>query len=219
MCHKSWRVGGRLRLPATDETMTDNKMIEFLHRLGWLVCVVYATIPSFWLLIHPRAERWRTRRRSPYRVLLPVWLAMWVALFLLTMGWRRFTLYASPWPWIPAGLLFAIGLWLYLQSTKHFTAGQLGGLPELTGGHHQQRLVTTGIRAHVRHPIYLAHLCEMLAWTLGTGLAVCYALSAFAGLTGAIMIRMEDAELAKRFGVEYAQYKERVPAVWPKVSQ
>jgi protein-S-isoprenylcysteine O-methyltransferase Ste14 len=57
----------------------------------------------------------------------------------------------------------------------------------------------------------------MLAWTVGTGLVVCGLLTAFAMVTGAVMIRMEDAELEKRFGEEYAAYRERVPAVWPRL--
>jgi protein-S-isoprenylcysteine O-methyltransferase Ste14 len=36
-------------------------------------------------------------------------------------------------------------------------------------------------------------------------------------VTGAVMIQMEDAELEKRFGEEYAAYRKRVPAVLPRV--
>ena len=83
--------------------------------------------------------------------------------------------------------------------------------------HPQQRLVISGIRERVRHPIYVAHLCEMLAWSAGTGLAVCYGLTVFAMISGAIMIRLEDRELEQRFGDEYRAYRERVPAVLPRI--
>lgn len=76
--------------------------------------------------------------------------------------------------------------------------------------------MTSGIRARVRHPVYLAHLCEMLAWSLGTGLAVFYVLTAFAVLTGALMVRMEDRELESRFGEAFRHYKARVPSLLPK---
>ncbi len=55
----------------------------------------------------------------------------------------------------------------------------------------------------------------MLAWSVGTGLAVCWLLTAFAIATGAVMIHMEDAELERRFGEEYVAYRRRVPAVLP----
>jgi len=141
---------------------------------------------------------------------------MWIIGAAATARWRHVALYSTPWSWIPAIVLFTTGFWLYSQSRKNFSAKQLGGLPEVISGHVEQRLVTTGIRAHVRHPVYLAHLCEMLAWSLGTGLVVDYGLTAFALIAGAIMIRMEDKELEQRFGEEYVTYKKSVPAILPR---
>jgi protein-S-isoprenylcysteine O-methyltransferase Ste14 len=57
----------------------------------------------------------------------------------------------------------------------------------------------------------------MLAWSIGTGLLVCWLLTVFAIATGAVMIRMEDAELEKRFGEEYLLYRRTVPAVIPRL--
>jgi protein-S-isoprenylcysteine O-methyltransferase Ste14 len=189
----------------------------WLQLIGWLACAVYSTIPAFWLMIHPFAERWRARRRSPYLVLLPAWFAMWIMVALASGPWIDVTFYSTVWSWIPAALLFAAGLFLYAKSGKGFSAKQLGGLPEVHGRNREQRLVTDGIRARVRHPVYLAHLCEMLAWSVGTGLAICWALTAFALITGAVMIRMEDAELEKRFGESYSAYRRAVPAVLPRM--
>ena len=168
-------------------------------------------------MIHPFAERWRAQQRSPYTVLLPVWMAIWIAVGLVCRPWWRISLYQTDWAWIPAAVLFVCGLYLYSQSGENFSAKQLGGLPEVHGRNRDQRLVTDGIRSRVRHPVYLAHLCEMLAWSVGTGLAVCWALTAFAVITGAVMIRMEDAELEKRFGDPYRAYRRSVPAVLPRV--
>lgn len=192
-------------------------MTQWLNLCGWIACVIYSTIPSFWLLIHPRADYWRLRKRSPYLVLLPVWISKWILLAWLTSRWRHSTLYTTPWAWIPAIVLFSTGIWIYTQSVQQFSISQLSGLPEVLRNHRQQRLVTSGIRSHVRHPVYLAHLCEMLAWSVGTGLAVCFALTAFAMITGAIMIQLEDAELEQRFGKEYRAYRETVPAVLPRI--
>ena len=199
--------------------------MPLLRTLGWLACVVYSTIPSFWLMVHPRAHRWRASERSPFRVLVPAWITMWLGMGLLTGPWRSVTLYATGWNWLPAALLFAAGIYLYARAGAHFSWAQLGGLPEVRSDHSpghragdlNDRLITTGIRAQVRHPIYLGHLCEMLAWSLGTGLVVCWLLTAFAIATGAVMIRMEDAELEKRFGAEYAAYRRHVPAVLPRI--
>src|SRR6266702_8826087 len=99
-------------------------MGQSLNLIGWLACIVYSTIPLFWLAIHPRATYWRSRRRSPYRVLLPLWIALWIVAGLVTATWRQVVLYSSLWAWV---------------------------------------------HSRVRHPVYLAHFCEMVAWSLGTG--------------------------------------------------
>jgi protein-S-isoprenylcysteine O-methyltransferase Ste14 len=191
--------------------------MRFLRTLGWLACVVYSTIPLFWLMIHPRAQSWRARTGSPYRVLVPAWIVMWVGIGAATARWRHVRLYSTPWSWIPAGILFGSGILLYKLSQTGFSPMQLYGVPEIVAGNQEQRLVTTGIRSRVRHPVYLGHLCEMLAWSVGPGLAVCWLLVVFAILTGAVMIRMEDTELEKRFGEDYRAYRERVPAILPKL--
>lgn len=191
-------------------------MLRILQTLGWLVCAVYSTIPGYWLLIHPRAGYWRAQR-SPYRAIIPVWIVMMVVVVGVTLPWRGVTLYRSGWTWLPAAALFVSGFRLYKSGGANFTMKQLQGVPELKGEHPEQRLVTTGIRARVRHPVYLAHLCEMLAWAIGTGLAVCGALTALAMITGAIMIRAEDEELERRFGEPYRAYRETVPAILPKL--
>ena len=191
----------------------------FLRTAGWLACVVYSTVPLFWLMVHPRAHRWRARVRSPFRVLVPAWITMWIGIGAITGHWRNVGIYSTPWAWLPALLLFAIGISLYFRAGIHFSLAQFGGLPEVRNDHDSNRLITTGIRARVRHPIYLAHLCEMAAWSGGTGLLVCWLLTAFAMITGAVMIRMEDAELERRFGEEYLAYHQRVSAILPKILQ
>jgi len=173
-------------------------------------------------MIHPFAERWRARRRSPYIILLPAWLAMWALVAVATRPWRHVSFYSSGWAWVPAAFLVTAGFYLYAKSGKGFSPQQLGGVPEVHGnahgGNRAQRLVTDGIRARVRHPVYLAHLCEMLAWSVGTGLAVCWGLTVFSTATGAVMIRMEDAELEKRFGESFRSYRNSVPAILPKLT-
>ncbi len=194
-------------------------MVRSLKLLAWLACVAYSTIPCFWVLIHSRAEFWRSRKRSPYRILVPAWLATGLMVAAFTFPWRDRGLYWTPWPWLPAILLFSTGFVLYVAAGKSFTAKQLGGFPEVIAGYREQRLETRGIRAQIRHPVYLAHLCEMLAWSVATGLFVCYGLTVFAVITGWVMISMEDRELEGRFGAEYTAYKERVPALWPKLTK
>ena len=189
--------------------------------MGWLACAVYSTIPAFWLMIHPFAERWRMRHvsggRSPYLLLVPAWIAMWAIAALASWPWRHVLLYSSFLGWVPAVLLFAAGLYLYAKSGKGFSAKQLGGVPELHGVHPEQRLATDGIRAHVRHPIHSGASVRDAGLEHWHRPRRALGATAFAIATGAVMIRMEDAELEKRFGEEYARYRRAVPAVIPSI--
>ena len=194
--------------------------MHVLRTVGWLASCIYASIPFFWLAIHPRADSWRRRhreRRPVYKLLVPMWMAMWVALFVITYPIRRIILYDAPWLWIVAIFFFAAGVFFYVRGGHGFAPLQLSGHHELQPEQHQQSLVVHGVREHVRHPIYLGHLCELFAWSLGTGLATCWALTAFAIVTGIVMIRHEERELLTRFGDSYREYQQRVPAIVPKL--
>lgn len=146
----------------------------------------------------------------------PLWLLLWLAAGALTWPWRQVTLYTTPWAWISAVVLIALGLFVYSCARKNFSANQVLGRSELEPGKHEQRLNTQGIRGRVRHPYYLGHLLELLGWTIGTGLAELWPLLAFAVITGAVMIRSEERELVARFGEEYREYRRRVPALLPR---
>jgi protein-S-isoprenylcysteine O-methyltransferase Ste14 len=193
-------------------------MLTLVRTAGWLFAIVLSTVPSFWFLVHPRAEYWRSRSGPRFRILGPLWIAMWVAAGAITWPWRHVLLYNNAFSWLAAAPFLAAGFYLYYRGRARFSLAQLIGRPEVQGEKFEQRLVTTGIRARVRHPVYLGHLCEMIGWSLGTGLVVIYILTGFAIITGAAMIRMEDDELERRFGDPYLQYRRTTPSVIPRVT-
>src|SRR5205807_3116583 len=152
-------------------------MTESLNLVAWLACIVYSTIPSFWLAIHPRAKYWRSRRRSPYRVLLPLWIAMWIVAGLVTATWRHVVLYSSLWPWVPAVFLFGVGFCLYSKSGKHFSVQQLGGTPKLLPVLGERRRLMPGNTARFLNPSNLPHFSKWLAGIFAMVFASCYALT------------------------------------------
>jgi protein-S-isoprenylcysteine O-methyltransferase Ste14 len=188
-----------------------------LEDLALLGCAIYATIPAFWLTLHPFARHWQTRGRNAFKVILPLWM-LYIAIAAIVLSpWRHRALYSTPFAFVPGLALVLSGLFLYRASASGFTHVQLSGLAEVEPGRHEQRLVTAGIRSRVRHPIYLGHLCELLGWTACFGTISLIALSVFAILTGAVMLRLEDRELGQRFGDDYRQYRRAVPAILPRI--
>jgi len=186
---------------------------KLLH-IPWLVSVLYSSIPLFWFAIHPFADFWRRMDRSPYLLLLPVWAAIILALTWATWPWHAARLYSSAWMWAPAALLMFFGLRTYGGIRSGFGAHKLSGEAELRPLEHQQELVTTGLHARMRHPIYVAHLLNLAGWAIGSGLLVGYILLAVSALsTFPLMIWIEENELEKRFGQRFRDYKARVPLV------
>ncbi len=184
--------------------------------LAILACSVYGTIPLFWLVVHPFIGDWRKRGRRAYTLILPIWATFIVAALVLMCPFRGSHFYVNRWTWVPGIALFLAGFSIYRSAFQGFHGVQVSGLAELEPDRHKQQLVTSGVHGWVRHPIYLAHLCEMVGWCIGTGLMPLYAMLIFAAITGAVMIRIEDRELEARFGDEYRRYREQVPAVIPR---
>ena len=79
------------------------------------------------------------------------------------------------------------------------------------------KLVTTGVYAWARHPIYTA----MLGMLIATGLVLSSWLPLAVGFVvffagTMIRIRLEERLLADAFGDEFADWKEKVPALIPR---
>lgn len=192
----------------------NQRVRAILENIGWGLGCVYATIPGYWFVVHPLAEFWRRRQVSLKRV-GPAWPLMWVLAGASTAGWRHDVLYEQPLAWIPGGALILCALYVYAQARRGFSTDQVLGRSELEPEKHEQRLVTEGIRARIRHPYYLAHFLHLTGWMVGTGSAAVVALWVFGVATGAVMLPMEERELVRRFGGAYREYQRRVPPLFP----
>jgi protein-S-isoprenylcysteine O-methyltransferase Ste14 len=179
--------------------------------VAWFAGAIYATTPMFCLGLYSSSRFWR-KHRPPLHVVIPAWFVMVAAVDLMTWPWREAVLYYSPAAWVVGAVLFATAIVIYHRSRLDFLRVRIVGRIEPKHAP-ERRLVTGGIRQHIRHPIYLADLCMLLAWTVGSGELVLYGLTVFAVVTGWPMIRQEEKELERRFGDEYRTYKRAVPAM------
>ncbi len=181
--------------------------------LAWILALIYCSIPSYWLVVHPFADKWRARKGRIFTPLGFAWLGFIILLGLITGRWRFITLYETRWSLLPGGILFAADIYLLRKIGRDFGSDRLIGRHELNPKRADNRVITTGMHGRMRHPIYLSHLIMVTALAVASGLAAVYGLLAFGIVTGAVMIRTEEAELEKRFGDEYREYKKRVSAI------
>src|SRR4051812_30143763 len=134
--------------------------METMRTIAWLVCGIYATIPLFWLIIHPFANFWRRRYRAPLKVLGLIWIALWLLAWSVSSPWRHSLLFPSQGSFLRQAIPFlAIPLWatslfIYFGGKRHFSIDQVIGRNELEPDRQPQLLVTTGLHARMRHPLY-----------------------------------------------------------------
>ena len=113
-------------------------------------------------------------------------------LFSVDVGARRLLMFSS--------------LRTYTGIRSGFGTHKLSGEAELRPQEHAQELVTTGLHARMRHPIYVAHLLNLAGWSIGSGLTVSFVLLAVSALgTFPLMVWIEEHELEKRFGQELSR--------------
>ena len=193
--------------------------LSYFRIILWFFALGYSTIPLFWLVVHPFAAYWKSRKGKIYPLLGLIWLVIITAVGFATWPFIDLRLYSTPWSLLPAALFLISGFSLYrkLKRSNHMSSDTVIGRPELRPEENEQNLVTTGLHGTIRHPIYVAHLLVLASFAVASGLTIVYILLAFAIVTGAIMVRAEEKELAARFGEPYLEYRSRVPAIIPKI--
>ncbi len=188
--------------------------MQTLRIAAWFVCGIYATIPVYWMMVHPFAKSWRAARYK-LTLLVPLWGVTWCIAWRASYPWCDSLLYHNSVTWFAAPLLWAVSIFLYVNAGRELSLMRVIGRDELEPERGPKVLVTSGVHRMVRHPMYLGHLCTMLGFTLGSGTVACYALFAFALVTGSIMIIFEERELHLRFGPAWEEYCEHTPAIFP----
>jgi protein-S-isoprenylcysteine O-methyltransferase Ste14 len=107
-------------------------------------------------------------------------------------------------------------VWGYLQYrlSGDYRLARAGGPPGMSQGRPDE-LVTTGVYARTRNPMYLGHLVFLAGLTLVTRSPV--ALAVTAGLVHWFdeRARTDDRRLRKIFGAPYEEYAARVPRWLP----
>ena len=120
----------------------------------------------------------------------------------------------SPASVIVAAILLGIGLFFSQWSIiTQFTHGRGTPLPMMP----TQRLITTGPFQYCRNPMTLGTIVAYLGLAIAAATIVGLMLvTAFAGLLLIYLKRMEEGELAERFGDEYRAYRRGVPFIIPR---
>ncbi len=186
----------------------------------WLVCFVLQLAIRI-----PQTRRVRDnailvdrKDRAEQLALLGMFTAMmFLPLLQLATGIFALADYALPvWAAIVGALVQLPFLWLFWRSHADLGMNWSPGL-ELRENH---SLVTTGVYARIRHPMYAALWLSALAQPLliQNWIAGVLAIPAIAALWVVRMPR-EEAMMRDKFGADYDAYCRRVGRLWPKLGK
>jgi protein-S-isoprenylcysteine O-methyltransferase Ste14 len=187
--------------------------------------IVWVVLVAGWYAIRLPFER-RAKRTTTERSARDVgeWTRMWVSgtglgilpLVYLFTGWPTFADYTPGLIQIFAGTgVAATALWMFRMT--HRALGKFWSVSlDIRDGH---KLITEGIYAKLRHPMYSAF------WLMALGQALLLPnwLAGLAGLAGFgflffLRIGPEEKMMEQKFGNEYVSYKSRtdriIPGIW-----
>jgi protein-S-isoprenylcysteine O-methyltransferase Ste14 len=186
--------------------------MRFLHVVAGFFLFFELPIPIYWLILHPFNAFWRSRVRAAF---LFAGLSAWTCGGVLLWHFRRLLLAATRPSWfaIAAGFaLIAVEVYLFVRVERELGGRRLVGHAELTG---TGEMFSGGLYAYVRHPRYAGMFSAVLGAALLAGTPLLWIVLVVWCPFALIVIRLEERELAARFGASYKAYRKRVPAFLP----
>ena len=186
--------------------------MRFLHAVAGFVLFFELPIPIYWLILHPFNSFWRSRVRAAFWFAgLTAWTCGGAALWVF----RHSLLTTSRPSWFavaPGVALIAVEGYLLVRVERALGSRRLVGHAELTG---TGEMFSGDLYAHMRHPRYAGMFCALLGAALLAGTPLLWIILALWCPFALLVIRLEELELAARFGASYEEYRRRVPAFLP----
>jgi protein-S-isoprenylcysteine O-methyltransferase Ste14 len=172
----------------------------------------WPVIPLFWIPVHFATGFFRRLGLLTYLMPAVTWLPLAYLIYINRMSFLGhkidFTasLNMAGYPLLIAGTL------LHLWTIRLLGGLGIIGLPEVCSMI-KEHMVIRGPFSIVRHPTYLAHTLIFSGVFFITGITAVgvVALADFI-IVNAVLIPLEEKELANRFADEYKSYKRKVPA-------
>jgi protein-S-isoprenylcysteine O-methyltransferase Ste14 len=186
--------------------------MHFLHAVAGFVLFFELPIPIYWLILHPFNSFWRRRIRAAF------WFAgltAWSCGGAVLWHFRHvlLTVTRPAWLTIVVGCaLIAVEGYLFVRVERELGSRRLVGHAELTG---TGEMFSGGLYAHVRHPRYAGMFSAVVGAAMLAGTPSLWIVLVVWLPFALVVIRLEEKELAARFGPDYEAYRKRVPAFLP----
>lgn len=136
-------------------------------------------------------------------ILIPVGLTL-----LLHLPWYLSFIY--PFGIIAGAVLIISGVWITYRGIKDLKLRY-----SYTGYEREDTLVTTGIYAYTRNPIYFGATIMILGWFLVFPFTFILIATLMFSILFYITAKSEEKQLSQKFGREYTKYKREIPLFIP----
>ena len=170
---------------------------------------------------------WNIMAVSKERKQPPLWLLIIIVFVLFSSISIGLTfLFKFPWsvpiplPWgiIIGVILLGLGFYVLIQALKALSVRRAFG-KEIYQIKTKSNLITHGIYAHVRNPLYLGVTIQLFGWFFILLFTFLLIMLFFFMLLFFLVARWEEKELSERFGEEYLTYKKAVPRFFPRLKK
>lgn len=184
--------------------------------LAILTLIAWPVIPLYWIPLHLFPSFFKRAKALAYLIPAAIWLPLAYILYLkqglLVQAKVVFPLLIT----LTGAVLLVTGTLLHLWTGKLLSLRGLIGLPELSESP-DGPLVRKGAFAVVRHPTYLAHTLMFSGVFFLSGVITVGAVTVIDfSVVNLVIIPLEEKELMERFGDDYREYRNDVPAFFPK---
>ena len=118
---------------------------------------------------------------------------------------------------ILGGILVAMGLVLGIQAFRGYSWREFLGLKQVEGDERPEVLVTTGLNAYVRHPLYFAGLLVLVGYGLWAQSIRTWVFVGVSMVYVWIGTYWEEKKLKQQFGEAYVEYQRQVKRLIPSL--
>jgi protein-S-isoprenylcysteine O-methyltransferase Ste14 len=178
----------------------------------------WPVIPLFWIPVHFATSFFRKLGFLTYLMPVITWLPWMYLIYQNRVFLLNFKINFPVVLNIVGIPLLILGLLLHIWTARLLGIWGIIGLPEISTKI-KENLVTGGPFSLVRHPTYSAHtliFSGIFLITRVTAIGIITLLDFI--VISTIIIPLEEKELLRRFGEEYALYKKKVPSrIFPRI--
>jgi protein-S-isoprenylcysteine O-methyltransferase Ste14 len=164
-----------------------------------------------------RTDAWDTKKPPRFGLILTLVVTLFVVVsvavtFLSRLPWH--ILVPQPWAVTAGVILLLLGFVVLTNAFEALGFARAFGR-ELYATRKESRLITVGLYAYTRNPIYLGVLLLLFGWFFTTCFTILLILSLLFAVLFYFLAKWEEAELTERFGADYEQYRQAVPFFIP----